>query len=76
MSKQCLRQFEITVHNIENKIPKHTYKISANSADRAIDSVDKKVRAKYKVPIAETNYIVNQIDDNGESKTVFEVTHF
>ena len=42
------KHFVITVHSIEHKIPKHDYSIDAFSADRAIDCVDKKIKAKYK----------------------------
>ena len=70
------KHFAVTVHSIEHKIPKHDYNIDAFSADRAIECVDKKIKAKYKTHIGDTNYTVDQIDDEGEATRIFEVTHF
>lgn len=66
------KHFVITVHSIEHKIPKHDYSIDAFSADRAIECIDKKIKAKYKTPIYDTNYTVDQIDDEGESTRVLK----
>ena len=42
------KHFTIVVHSIEHKIPKTTYDVEAFSADRAIETVGKKVKAKFK----------------------------
>lgn len=69
------KHFTVVVHSIQHNIPKTTYEVEAFSADRAIETVGKKVKAKFKTPIGETNYTVDQISDEGEPTRVVEVVH-
>ena len=70
------KHFIIVVHSIEHKIPKTTYEVDAFSVDRAIETVGKKVKAKFKTPIGNTNYTVVQIADEDEPTRVFEFNLF
>ena len=53
------KHFTIVVHSIEHKIPKTTYEVDAFSADRASETVGKKVKAKFKTTIGDTTYTVD-----------------
>ena len=64
------KHFTVVVHSIKHKIPKTTYEVDAFSADRAIETVGKKVKAKFNTPIGDTNYTVDQISDEGESTRI------
>lgn len=70
------KHFTIIVHSIKHKIPKTTYEVEAFSADRAIETVGKKIKAKFKTFIGDTSYTVDQISDEGEPTRVFEFNHF